>query len=158
MGNTVSPVTFICNAKLSLPPETIAAQILDVTLWPTFSGYGPLPGVKVAEIVTSPPHGVGTRFQVVNTDGSRHMEEIIEWQPDRRLALKMSGFTPPLSFMATHFVETWEFQRHDNLTTVQRTFAMYPRSFFTRPFLITIAIWLRRAIVYHLCMMESAAS
>ena len=70
-----------------------------------------LPGIKAAEFEARTPEVVGTRIRVTNTDGSSHVEEIVEWEPDRRLRLRMGEFSPPLSRLATGFDETWEFER-----------------------------------------------
>ena len=86
-------------------------QILDLGLWPSFQGYGPLPGIRAAEYEARTPEVVGTRIRVTDTDGSSHVEEIVEWEPDRRIRLRMGEFSPPLSHLATGFDETFEFER-----------------------------------------------
>jgi hypothetical protein len=103
---------------LSLAPEEIAQQILDVAMWPGFGGYGPVPGVKNAEFEMRLPSIVGSRIRVTNSDGSSHVEEIVEWQVDRRIRLQMKEFSAPLSRLATMFEETWEFQRTGSRTHV----------------------------------------
>jgi hypothetical protein len=45
----MKPITFSCEEILPLAPEDIARQILDLTKWPDFRGYGPIPGIKAAE-------------------------------------------------------------------------------------------------------------
>jgi hypothetical protein len=105
----VTPITFTCKATLALAPEDIAWQILDLAKWPDFHGYGPIPGIKAAAFDLQTPGVVGTRIRVTNLDGSRHVEEIIEWQPEHRLRLEMKEFVPPLSRLATRFEETWQF-------------------------------------------------
>ena len=37
----MKPVTFACNEMLIVAPEEVARQILDLTKWPDFHGYGP---------------------------------------------------------------------------------------------------------------------
>ena len=146
----VVPVRFSCNAKLDQPPDVIAHQILDLSEWPSFVGYGPLPGVKRAEFEVKRPEIVGTRIRVWNTDGSSHVEEIVEWEPERRLRLHMHEFSPPLSRLATSFYELWEFTRDGGQTLVIRSFELNARSALTRPILCLIAILLRKAIARHL--------
>ena len=85
-------------------------QILDVTNWMDFKGFGFLPGIKLAEFEVKTPDIVGSRIRVTNTDGSSHVEEIVEWQSDRRLKLHMNEFSPPLARLATSFEETWSFE------------------------------------------------
>src|SRR5947209_2431302 len=118
----MTPITFTCEEMLPLAPADIARQILDLTKWPDFHGYGPIPGIKSAEFEERTPGTVGTRIRVTNLDGSSHVEEVVEWQPDQRVRLEMKEFSPPLSRLASRFEESWEFQRTDNGTHVTRSF------------------------------------
>ena len=146
----MKPITFACARTLGLTPEEIAQQILDVTKWLDFKGYGPLPGIRAAEFEVRTPEIVGSRIRVTNTDGSNHVEEIVEWQPDRRLQLHMKDFSAPLSRLATRIEETWEFERVGEQTRVTRSFQMHAKSALTWPILWMISLLLKRAIVRHL--------
>ena len=84
----MKPITFTCEETLPLAPEDIARQILDLTKWPDFHGYGPIPGIKVAEFAIPTPGVVGSRTRVTSLDGSSHVEEVVEWQPDHRARLR----------------------------------------------------------------------
>ena len=125
----MKPITFTCEDTLPLASEGIARQILDLTKWPDFHGYGPIPGIKTAEFDVQTPKIVGTRIRVMNVDGSCHVEEIVEWQPEHRVRLEMKEFSPPLSRLATGFEETWEFTRTTNGTHVARSFRLHSQSF-----------------------------
>lgn len=85
----MKPVTFSCSATSGREPREISQRILDVANWTTFRGYGPIPGIRHAEIECAAPAVVGSRIRVENTDGSTHVEEIVDWQPDRRVELRM---------------------------------------------------------------------
>jgi hypothetical protein len=152
------PVAFTCRESLRLAPEQIAAQILDLSKWPEFEGYGILPGIERAEFEARTAEVVGTRIQVTNRDGSRHVEEIVEWDPARRLRLRMHEFSPPLSRLATSFDETWEFASDDVRTSVERSLTLHPRSRLARPILWMISRLLRRAIARHLHQLDRAAA
>jgi hypothetical protein len=128
----MKPITFACHETLPLAPEEIAEQILDVAKWPDFRGYGPIPGIKSAEFETRTPNVIGSRIRVTNLDGSNHVEEIVEWQPDRRIQLQMGNFSKPLSRLAASFVETWEFERVGNETKVARSFELNANSMLAR--------------------------
>jgi hypothetical protein len=78
----------------------------------------------------------------------------VEWQPDHSLRLQMKEFSPPLSRLATSFVESWAFQRVGTATRVTRTFELYPKSGLTRPALWLISLLLRRAVARHLRQMR----
>lgn len=148
------PVTFTCQATLAQKPEEIASQILDLSRWPEFNGYGPLPGIKHAEFETKTAEIIGTRIRVTNRDGSTHVEEIVEWEPTLRLRLHMHEFSPPVSRLATSFDETWEFAQDGDRTNVVRSFEMHPKSALTRPLLWLISFLLKRAIARHLEQMR----
>jgi hypothetical protein len=125
----MNPITFSCEDALPVAPEEIARQILDLTKWPDFNGYGPIPGLKVAEFDVQSPGIDGSRIRVANRDGSSHIEEIVEWEPDHRLRLEMKEFSAPLSRLATGFEETWAFKRTGNETYVTRSFPIYASLF-----------------------------
>jgi hypothetical protein len=146
----MKPITFSCEETLSRTPENIASQILDLANWPAFTGFGLLPGIKTAEFELQTSGIVGSRIRVTNTDGSSHVEEIVEWNPIHQLQLRMQDFSPPLSRLATRFEETWQFQRTAEATQVTRSFELHAKSSFARPILWLISLFLRRAIVRHL--------
>lgn len=153
----MKPITFACREILPLALEEIAEQILDLTKWPEFRGYGPIPGIKSAAFETRTPNVVGSRIRVSNLDGSSHVEEIVEWQPDRRLQLRMGDFSKPLSRLATGFVETWEFERVGHETRAVRSFELNAKSMLTKPALWLISFFLKRAIARHLTEIKHAA-
>ena len=148
------PIRFSCTDTLALAPADIAGRILDLAHWTDFTGYAVLPGIRAAEFEVRTPGVVGSRIRVTNTDGSSHVEEIVEWQPDHTLRLRMTGFSAPLSRLATEFVESWAFERAGTATRVTRSFEMHPKSAVARPALWLISLLLRRAIARHLRQMR----
>lgn len=152
----MTPISFTREATLPATPEQIAAQILDLDRWREFEGYGPMPGIRAAEFERRTPQVVGSRVRVTNTDGSTHVEEIIEWDPSRRLRLRFLEFSPPLSRLTTSFEETWEFERLGDGTSVVRSFQMHPRSLAAWPALWLISQLLRKAIAKQLRQMREA--
>ena len=148
------PIRFSCADTLRLSPADLAGRILDVTDWTDFKGYAVLPGIKAAEYEVRTPGVVGSRIRVTNTDGSSHVEEVVEWQPENSLRLRMTEFSAPLSRLATEFVESWAFERAGTATRVTRSFEMHPKSAVARPALWLISLLLRRAIARHLRQMR----
>ena len=148
------PITFTTTARLPTLPHEIAASILDLSNWPDFKGYGPLPGIESAEFVERTPQIVGSRIQVKNTDGSSHVEEIIEWAPSERLSMKFSEFSPPLSQLANHFVEVWTLQPQGEQTLVTRAFQLFPKNSLARIALWLLSHLLKRAIALHLRQLQ----
>lgn len=150
----MKPLLFSCSATVALAPEIIARRILDVDNWIDFKGYGLIPGIRMAEFAIRTPNIVGSQIRVTNTDGSTHIEEIIEWQSDRRVRLLMKDFSAPLSRLASGFQETWEFERLGNETKISRSFEIHPKSILARPLLWILVFFLKRAITRHLQQMQ----
>lgn len=140
---------------MSVAPEAISGQILDLTKWPEFHGYGPIPGIQSAAFEVRTPEVIGTRIRVKNLDGSGHVEEIIEWEPSERIVLRFSDFAPPLSRMASGFVETWEFEREADVTRVKRSMRLEPKTRWAWPILWMISFVLKGAIAKHLRQIAS---
>ena len=154
----MQPITFSCSVVLEMSADEIVRQILELENWSDFKGYGMLPGIKTAEFEIKTHEIVGSRIKVTNTDGSSHIEEIVQWQPDRRLTLHMKDFSAPLSRLATRFDETWNFEQSDSGTIVIRSFKLYAKSSVTRPLLWVISVFLKKAIARHLAQMRATAS
>lgn len=161
------PLSFQCAETIALLPEEIAELILDLSQWPRWQGYGPLPGIRGAEYAVLTDAIVGTIIRVTNTDGSQHVEEILEWDPPRRLKMRLHGFSAPLSRLATAFDETWEFAKLDEAdgrnaaapaaTRVTRRFEMHPAAWWAWPTVWGISLLMRRAVRQHLQQMRDAA-
>lgn len=150
------PITFTCSALLPGSPESVAANILNVSQWPTFTGCWPVPGIRSAEYELRTPEITRSRIRVVNLDGSTHVEEIIRWQPPGEMTLRMQEFSPPLSKLCTQIVETWRLSPSGPSTHATRSFELYPRSPLTHPALWMISYFLKRAIEAHLRILSQA--
>lgn len=150
------PITFTCHALLPLDANAISAQIADLSRWPEFTGYGRLPGIESATYEIRTPNMVGSRILVRNTDGSGHVEEILHWEPDSHIHMKLHEFTPPLNRLASHFLETWTFTATPTGTQVSRQMELFAKNGFTRPILWLISNMLKRAIDAHLTQLAQA--
>lgn len=126
-------------------PQEICAQFLDTSRWSEFTGYAILPGIKEAHFETRTPGLVGSRIRVQNTDGSSHVEEIIEWDAANRIALRFQEFSPPLQRIASYFVETWEFHQVAGGTQVTRRMSMVPKGLLGWVLLMPISRLMKKA-------------
>lgn len=154
----MKPITFSSQLLIGLSPAEIADKITDLSNWPEFTGYAILPGIKKAEFERKTEDWVGTRIKVENLDGSNHVEEIYQWDLEKGLGLKLFEFSAPLSNMATHFLEEWEFAIKEDGTFVNRSFQLFPKNFLTKPFLWIISQFFRRAIKKHLSQIALEAA
>lgn len=146
----MKPITFHCRKLIPRTGEEICSAIANVDAWSQFGGYGVLPGIQNAEYEKRTEDMVGSRIRVRNTDGSGHVEEIYRWVPGQEVAMTLHEFTPPLSYLATHFTEEWSLKTENQGTDVTRSFQMYPARPMTRPFVWLISLLFRRAIARHL--------
>ncbi len=68
----------------------------------------------------------------------------------------MAGFSRPLSVLASHFVETWNFSPAVGGCQLVRRFELYPRGRLGAVALRLIAPMLRRAVERHLREMNAS--
>ncbi len=130
------------------PAETFA-HIVDLASWPSFRGYGPLPGIVSAARVGGGPMDLGARIRVTNTDGSVHHEIVEEFVPGRVFRVRME-LTRPASAILARIDERIDLEPRGVGTTVRRRFEVTPRSMLTAPLAWIVAhIFLRRAVVAH---------
>lgn len=149
----MTPITFQYRRFVPHTAMEIAAKIADLSRWPEFDGYGPLPGITSAAYEEPVGTMAGARIRVQNDDGSSHVESVEVWQPPERIVMRLHAFTPPLSRLASHFVEEWRFDPANGGTEVTRHLQLYPRSPLARPALWLISLLMRRAIARHLEVM-----
>ncbi len=126
------------------PPE-ICQRFLDTERWSDFEGYAILPGIASARFEHRSPGLVGSRIRVLNRDGSSHVEEIIEWDPEQTIAMKFQEFSPPLRQLASHFVERWQFSQTAAGTQITRSMEFYPKHFLGWMMLQPIAQLMKKA-------------
>lgn len=150
------PITFARRAVIPYSASEIAAAIADPSLWSQFKGYGPLPGIESAVYEKRTDDMAGSIIRVRNTDGSAHVEEILVWEPERQVVMKLHEFTPPLARLADRFIEEWTFEPDGRATHVTRRLELYPTGAAARPVLWLISLLFRRAVAHHLEQMAAA--
>ena len=123
----MNPIVIKIHGHTQKSSQEICSTFLDTDRWPEFKGYSILPGIKNAVFELRTPILVGSRIKVQNTDGSSHIEEIIEWGVAKKVTLRFQEFDAPLQHLATHFIETWTFCQSTGGTEVTRTMVMYPK-------------------------------
>ncbi|MEL6253031.1 MAG: hypothetical protein AAFR87_13535 [Bacteroidota bacterium] len=143
-------IKFSCHKFISQLPDAISGQIADIEKWKDFKGHGFLPGIADAYFDPKTSDMVGSKIRVKNTDGSLHIEEILIWEADAEILMRLHEFSPPLNRIASHFMEHWHLERVAGGTMVERAFELYPKSIFTQPFLWIISLFFRKAIDKHL--------
>jgi hypothetical protein len=142
-------VSFKVAAKTSLTADEIVNGMLEQSNWTSFKGAGLVPGIEEVEIIVSDNELTGTVFKVKNSDGSHHEETIIDYKPSEYLVMKLHKFSSPLNKFATHFHETWTFDHQNNATYFERAFELYPKNFFGKILLPTVAMFFKKGVESH---------
>ncbi len=152
----MKPIEISVTGLIRKSSQEICVDFLDTSRWPEFKGYAILPGIEQAHIETKTPEVIGSRIKVRNTDGSSHVEEIIEWDVRNRIAVKFQEFNSPLRNLATHFIEVWEFRQAADGTDVSRTMTMHPKGIVGWLVLIPISRLMKKAFEKHLSQTSAA--
>ncbi len=146
----MKPISFELKKTILKSSRDICSEIADTSNWSDFGGYGFLPGIEKAEYEKQGEPMVGSRIHVLNTDGSKHVEEVLEWNPDTKIVMKLHEFSAPLSGISTHFIEEWNFEKVGKKETlVVRKFQLFSRSFVSHLFLWMISFLFIKAIKRH---------
>lgn len=143
----MKPIVIAVEGVGSMSSEEVCASILDLDRWREFEGHGFLPGIERAVFEVRTPEVVGTRIRVFSKDGSEHVEEIVEWDTQRRIAMKFQDFQSPVRRLATGFLESWTFSPGTEGLRMRREMAMYPKGIFGWLMLRMISRMMRQAFL-----------
>ena len=116
-----------------------------------FVGYGPIPGINQVEVRSDgPTEGVGLIRDVHNTDGSKHLEEVVEFEFPKRIVDRITELKAPMKWLAHEVVDEFVFEQdNDGGTLLVRTFRINLRSFLLWP-LGKVSFWfLSKAMKKH---------
>ncbi len=152
------PIVFRCTQLLPFTGAEICSAVADTARWSQFQGFAILPGIASASYERRTPEMVGSRIRVANTDGSQHVEEITRWDPAGGIGMRFQEFQPPLSRLASHFEEAWEFQPRERATQVIRTLRLFPLGPLARPSLWLISLFFRQAVARQLAELARPAA
>jgi hypothetical protein len=146
IGNKkMKPIEIKIAGHIQKSSAEICAELLDTQRWSEFEGYSILPGIKNAHFEVRTPEIVGSRIKVQNTDGSAHVEEIMEWDVAHKIVLRFQEFDAPLKNLATHFIETWEFRKSSDGTDASRIMTLYPKGWLGWLMLMPISMLMKKA-------------
>ncbi len=136
--------TFTTVSTNPASPEANFTFVTNLENWPTFTGFGPLPGIRRA--TANAPLALGTRVRVENTDNSVHQEIVTAFEPGRRYAVRME-VVPPASWLMRHIDEELLLEPVEAGTRVHRRFTTVARSWLTAPVVWFITFFLLKPAV-----------
>lgn len=139
------PIEIRVTGRTTQSPVEICEAALDMDRWSEFQGYMMIPGIAEAHFEKKTPEVVGSRIRVHNKDGSSHVEEILEWDPTRKVVFRFQAFGSPLKYLASHFIETWLFSPAPNATVITRQMTMHPNGISGWLLLFPVSRMMKRA-------------
>lgn len=108
--------------QFSTTPEFLFDFTNDAANFSSFVGFGPIPGIRNARYETTGEAAVGSRRRVVKSDGTEHVEKIVELQRPVRHVSRITELSPPFSWLVRYGEDDWRFRPSHAGTLVQRTF------------------------------------
>lgn len=127
---------FTTTGRIDAPPAEVFRFVVTLANWPSFTGYGPLPGIVEASLPPGEALRLGARVRVQNTDGSVHHEVVTAFEPGARYAVRME-LGPPASRLMSGIDEEVLLEPDGGGTRMTRRFTTPARSGWTRP-----VVWL----------------
>ena len=89
----------------------------------SFTGFGPIPGIREALYETPGNPRLGSVRRIVKTDGTAHREEITVFEPPVRHVSRITGIAPPFSWLVSSGEDDWLFAADGSGTLVTRRFS-----------------------------------
>jgi hypothetical protein len=142
-------ISFTVEVKYFQEPQYIFDSFLQIEKWNDFKGFGIIPGIKTANFIIKTDSIKGTIIQVKNSDGSSHKEEILAFEKDTYLKIKMYDFSKPLSYFASFFIEEWALKKIEDGYKVERSMTLLSKGMISKFILKVISRSLKKAIQVH---------
>ncbi len=131
---------------INAPREAVFAFITNPENMTTFTGYGPVPGIKKALVISRPPNRehAGTVLLIENLDGTRHKEKVVLSETPRKLVHHIYDLPKPFSSLVREMEEEWELEvSGEERTAIIRQFHLSP----TTPFAFPVAFFIASLIM-----------
>ena len=142
-------ISFTVEVKYFQEPQYIFDSFLQIEKWNDFKGFGIIPGIKTANFIIKTDSIKGTIIWVKNSDGSSHKEEILAFEKDTYLKIKMYDFSKPLSYFASFFIEEWALKKIEDGCKVERSMTLHSKGMISKFILKVISRSLKKAIQVH---------
>jgi len=121
----MKPITLKVKETHQSAPSVLAERILNPGRDRNFVGQDESPGILSATVEQRPAEVIGTRTRVTTDEGTSYIEEIVEWEPDKRVSVEVKEFSDSMASARFRFIESWEFERIDDKTKVIRSLTAF---------------------------------
>jgi hypothetical protein len=135
---------------ITASPEQVFDFVASEQGFLSFSGFGPIPGLKQVVFERGSYQRVGSESRVTNTDGSTHRERIVACQRPHRFAVVIHDLSPPFGKLVTEIDELWQVVGEPTGSRLSRSFAFQLRSPLLWPLsLLLVQVLFRGAMRRH---------
>lgn len=114
-------VTALAQVDIAHPrPSTFEYAVAASTLPLAFVGYGLIPAIRAATLLTPGPLAAGHRRRVENGDGSILIEEVLALEQDNLHRYRIvAGLKPPFSLLVRGGESEWRFLQIEGGTRIE---------------------------------------
>lgn len=116
---------FISNTEktiIKLPPETLLGWLIKVPLESVLPGTADIASVSHSDLLTKSWGSPGSRRRVVLTDGNTALEELIEYQKDRKFKYVVWNFTNEARFATDYAIGEFTVEEKDGGSSLNWTY------------------------------------
>ena len=138
-------IAFTTITPIAASAERAFACVADPERWPSFVGFGLVPGIARG-VPSELPQRPGTRIRLENVDGSRFEETVLAFEPGRRYAVRVH-LEPPGSWFMRDLEETFDFEAVGSGSRLVRTLRIEPRGAWAIPLAFLFAHLLLKVAV-----------
>jgi len=145
------PMWMTLEQTFTVPASREAAFDLtvDPELFTDFKGYGPIPGIVGVSARNPGATARGSVFDVHNSDGSTHVEEITWFERPERSVRQIREFSSPFRFLVRRVEEEWVLSQVPEGCRAWRAFRFELRSALLYPVARLLALAFERAMRDH---------
>ena len=116
-------VGFTTHHRFDASPDRLFDFTNDAANFTSFAGFGPIPGIRKATYETAGVPRLGSKRRILKNDGTEHIEEITAFERPARHTSRITGLSPPFSWLVRFGEDHWKFAADESGTVVERTFA-----------------------------------
>jgi ribosome-associated toxin RatA of RatAB toxin-antitoxin module len=116
-------LSFTTTHLFRVTPERLFDFTNDAPNFVSFVGFGPIPGIRKATYETVGEPRIGSKRRITKTDGTEHFEELVVFDRPRRHVSRITGLSPPFSWLVRYGEDDWKFMPSNSGTLIERTFA-----------------------------------
>ena len=135
--------------ELKCTVEVAFDDTLDCAHWTEFAGFAFIPGIVRAVPRTPGTVVVGSTYDVTNSDGSHHEEEVVALDRPRTSVRRIFGLSGAFALLVRQMEETWTFSPLPSGCIARRVFEFEVTNSLLSPVGAVLLVPFRKAMQRH---------